>query len=90
MLRFLQQTLFSFRDCFSRSATFQLILPRKSGVIVKLPFLIQIPLDLNIPMRNAAYDVIMFSRITMRQAHEKICEYYKLLNTLNSTLTKKL
>jgi biotin-dependent carboxylase-like uncharacterized protein len=35
-------------------------------------------------------DVIMFSKITMRQAHKKICEYYKLLNTLNSTLVKKL
>jgi len=35
-------------------------------------------------------DVIMFSRIRMRQAHEKICEYYKLLNTLNRRLAKKL
>ena len=35
-------------------------------------------------------DVIMFSKITMRQAHEKICAYYKLLNTLNRRLAKKL
>jgi len=35
-------------------------------------------------------DVIEFSKITMRQAHEKLREYYELLNTLSGMLVKKL
>jgi allophanate hydrolase subunit 2 len=34
-------------------------------------------------------DIIEFSRITIQQAHEKISEYYKFLNSLSEMLTKK-
>jgi len=35
-------------------------------------------------------NVIEFSKITMRQAHEKLCAYYKLLNNLGKMLVRKL
>jgi KipI family sensor histidine kinase inhibitor len=34
-------------------------------------------------------DIIEFSKITIQQAHEKISKYYKFLNILSETLTKK-
>jgi biotin-dependent carboxylase-like uncharacterized protein len=34
-------------------------------------------------------DTIEFSRVTVKRAHEKVCEYYKLLTSLGGLLTKR-